>query len=72
MYKRQAVAHVNSAGSTSTGISGQVVDVGNPLDTTDTLKVLGLVERADNESAANAKILVLINEHFYKTTTAAA
>lgn len=55
-----------TAGSTATGQSGQQLDTTTITATTATggqLKIIELVERADNAFGANAKVHVLINEH---------
>ena len=57
------------AASTTTGMSAAVVDVGNPVESSAQFKIVGLVERADNEAAANMKVLVMVNEHLYKVAT---
>ena len=62
--------HVNTAGSSTTGRSKQELDSSDASGTsTATFRLLGLVKRADNAIGANAKWLVVANEHEYKTTT---
>jgi len=56
-------------GSTVTGLSKEEVDTSTCTTATANLRVLRFVPRADNEVGAYAKVEVLINEHFYKTTT---
>ena len=60
-----------AAGSATTGLSGMELDT-NTAATTNTLslKILGFVQRPDNEPAvANAKVLVRINLHELDYTT---
>lgn len=52
-----------AAGSTVSGLSGMELDSSTAAGATAQLRVLGLVQRADNEIGANAKWLVRINEH---------
>lgn len=61
-------------GSTTTGISGMEVDNGatTAMDTTATLpiKLVGFVPEVDNEfTSTNAKLEVMINDHFVKFGT---
>ena len=64
---------VVAAGSATTGMSGMEVDIESKLTTaTLQVKILGLVDRADNELAANAKLLVKINNHQYGSHTGTA
>lgn len=61
-----------ASGNTSTGASGMELDSSNVVATgtgSAQLRVLRLVNRADNEIGANAKWEVLINEHEHKSTT---
>ena len=59
---------VIGAGSTTTGASNMEIDTSSGTTTIATpLKVLGLVEREDNDvSSANARWLVMLNMHAYK------
>lgn len=64
---------VVAAGSTTTGFSG--VELNNATEaTTNTLdlKIVGLVNRADNAVGENAKWLVRINRHQYANQVAGA
>lgn len=62
--------HVNTAGSSTTGRSAQVLDSSDASGTsTAQWRLLGLVRRPDNVLGTNAKWLVVANEHEYKTTT---
>jgi hypothetical protein len=61
--------HVAGAGSTTTGISAHTLDSSSIVDTTAGFRIIGLVNRPDNEAGSYAKWLVMINEHSYKTTT---
>lgn len=56
-------------GSTITGLSREEVDTSTCTTATANLRVLRFVERPDNAVGNYAKVEVLINEHFYKTTT---
>ena len=56
-------------GSTVTGQSKMEVDTSTCTTATANLRILRFVPRADNEVGNYAKVEVLINEHFYKTTT---
>ena len=56
-------------GSTVTGLSKEEVDTSTCTTATANLRVLRFVPRPDNEVGNYAKVEVLINEHFYKTTT---
>ena len=60
---------VAAGADTTTGLSKQVVDVGNPVVAAGQFKVVGLVARADNEAASNMKIQVVINNPFLRNTT---
>ena len=57
------------AGSTATGISGMELDQTTLTAATAQLRILGLVNREDNELGLHAKLLCMINEHQYKTTS---
>lgn len=59
---------IAGSGSTDTALSGHELDSSSVVGTTAQFRILGLVDRADNEVGANAKWLVVINEHAYKTT----
>lgn len=60
---------VVSAGSTVTGKSGMELDTSTKVTTTAQLRIVGITDKEDNEFGANAKVLVMINEHEFKTTT---
>lgn len=61
---------VVGSGSTFTGRSGMQLDTSDVKTATAQLRILGFVQRADNEFAsANAKVRVMINEHELKSTT---
>lgn len=60
---------VATAGSATTGQSGMVLDSSDHKTATAQLRILGFVKRPDNAIGANAKVLVLINEHELKSTT---
>ncbi len=62
----------DAGGSTTTGQSGETVDFGT-LTTLNTaqLQVIGFTQRQDNAVAANAKLLVRINLHQYRSATGA-
>lgn len=65
--------HAVGTPSTSTGTSGAYIDFGTELSTaTLTLKILGFVNRPDNEIGANAKMFVKINNHQYNGGTGTA
>ena len=59
---------VVAAGSTVTGLSGMQLNTTTHVATTAQLRILGVVQSPDNAVSANAKLEVLINEHFYKAT----
>lgn len=61
--------HVAGAGSTTAGTSGHTLDSSGIGSVTAGLRIIGLVNRPDNEVGTYAKWLVMINEHAYKTTT---
>lgn len=56
-------------GSTLTGFSKEEVDTSTCTTATANLRVLRFVPKPDNAAGNFAKVEVLINEHFYKTTT---
>lgn len=56
------------AGSTAAGRSAMELDSSTAAATTAQLRILGFVQRPDNEIGANAKVLVMINEHELKST----
>lgn len=59
-----------TAGSTTTGLSAMELDSSDASGTAAAqLRLIGLVQRPDNEVGTNAKWLVAINEHSYKSTT---
>ena len=61
---------VVTAGSTTTGVSNMEVDSGTAGATTagTPVKLIGIVDKPDNTiGVANAKLLVTINMHTYKT-----
>lgn len=59
-----------TGGSTTTGTSATELDSSTHQTTSAQLRVLGFVQRADNEPASNyARVLVVINEHELKSTT---
>jgi hypothetical protein len=59
-----------AAGSASTGMSAMELDSSDASGTaTAQLRVIGLSQRPDNEVGVNAKWLVAINEHSFKSTT---
>lgn len=61
---------VVGSGSTFTGRSGMQLDTSDVKTATAQLRILGFVQRVDNEFAsANAKVRVMINEHELKSTT---
>jgi len=61
---------VYAAGSSTTGRSAVEIDSSDASGTaTAQLRVLGLAKRPNNALGTNAKWLVMINEHEYKTTT---
>lgn len=60
---------VVGSGSTTSGLSGMEADTSTKNTTSQQLRIVGLVQRPDNEIGTNAKILVMINEHERKTTT---
>lgn len=59
---------VATAGSSTTGISAEVLDTSSLLSTnTLQLKVLGLVKRPDNTIGTADKVNVLLNSHEFRT-----
>lgn len=56
-----------TAGNTTTGASGMTTGTTAPTTTNSLpLKIMGIVNRPDNESAAaSQKLLVMINQHYY-------
>lgn len=63
-----------AAGSTTTGASGVTLDVGTAATTaTLALRIVGFSQRVDNDpTAANAKVLVKINNHQLGSSTGVA
>ena len=59
---------VATAGSTTTGTSGMVLDSSDVKTTTAQIRILRLANRPDNVLGNYAKWLVRINEHIYRTT----
>lgn len=59
---------VVGSGSTTTGQSAMEIDSSTAVTTTANLRILRLVDRPDNVLGDNAKWLVMINEHVYRTT----
>ena len=58
------------AGSTTTGVSGVLLDSSDSTGTaTAQFRLLGLAKRSDNALGTSAKWLVLINEHEFKSAT---
>ena len=65
-------AYADAGGSTVTGQSGETVDIGSATTlNTAQLQIVGFSQRIDNEIGANAKMLVRINLHQYKSATGA-
>lgn len=62
---------VVGAGNTTTGQSGMEIDSSDKKTATAQLRILRLSNRSDNELGVNAKWLVLINEHVFKSTVGA-
>lgn len=61
---------VVGSGSTTTGLSAMQLDTSTVTTSSAQLRILGFVNRVDNEFAsANAKVRVMINEHELKATT---
>lgn len=66
-------SHAATAFNATVGISQQTIDMGTKATTAAlTLKILGFVNRVDNEIGASAKMHVLINNHQYKGSTGTA
>lgn len=64
---------VVGSGSTVTGLSGMQLDTSTAATTAALeLKILGFVNRPDNAIGANAKVLVMINNHKLKGGTGTA
>lgn len=57
-----------TAGSTSTGSSKHEVDITSPAATTAQVKILRLIDRADNALGQDAKIECMFEEHLLRTT----
>lgn len=57
------------SGSTVTGLSGMELDQTTLTTSTAQLRILGLSARADNDLGTHAKLICMINEHQYKTTS---
>jgi hypothetical protein len=68
------VDFVVAAGSTSTGLSNMEIDDSTEATTADEpLKIICAVDRADNDlSSANARWLVMFNQHAFKTDAGTA
>lgn len=62
---------VVAAGNTTTGQSGMEIDSSDVKTATAQLRILRLANRPDNALGDQAKWLVLINEHVFKSTTGA-
>lgn len=60
---------VVGSGSTTTGLSGMELDSSTAGTGSAQLRILGYVQRENNEVGANAALLVVINEHELKSTT---
>ena len=61
---------IAGSGSTVTGLSGAQLDTSTKATTaTLQLRILGFVQRPDNEIGANAKVLVSINLHSLNNST---
>jgi hypothetical protein len=66
-------SHANGTFNTTTGTSNATVDMGTKATTAAlTLKILGFVNRPDNEIGASAKVHVMINNHQFKGSTGTA
>lgn len=61
--------HIAGAGSTTTGRSAHQIDSSTQTAAAAGLRLLGIVDRPDNEAGNYAKWLVTINEHAFKTTS---
>lgn len=67
----QNANHADAGVNTSTGFSGETVNLGTAAVTsTLTLKIMDFVQAPDNEISANAKVLVKINNHQMAPATA--
>lgn len=61
---------VVGSGNATTGLSGMQVDSSTHVTTTAQVRLVGFVNRSDNViGSANAKMLVVINEHEFKSTS---
>lgn len=60
---------VVGAGNTFTGKSGMQLDSSDKKTATAQLRIISFVQRPDNVVGANAKVLVMINEHELKSAT---
>ncbi len=58
-----------AAGSTTTGYSGVMLDSSTHVTTVLPLRILGVLPKPDNLIGTNAKILVMLNDTEFKTTT---
>jgi len=69
----QNANHADAGGSTSTGQSGETVDLSTAATTaTLTLKILDFVQSPENEVSADAKLRVKINNHQLASGTGTA
>jgi hypothetical protein len=59
---------VVGSGSATTGLSAMELDSSTAVATTAQLRILGLAKRPDNAIGNQAKWLVMVNEHVFKTT----
>lgn len=67
------INHAVGTPSATTGNSGAYLDFGTEASTaTLTYKLIGFVQRPDNEVGASAKMLVTVNNHQYKGSTGTA
>jgi len=62
---------VVASGNTTSGNSGMELQSSSHVTSTAQLRILGFVQRPDNEIGANAKLLVRINEHELVTVSLA-
>jgi len=61
---------VVGSGSTITGVSAMQVDSSTHTASSAQVRILGFMRRADNTAAsANSKLLVMFNEHEFKSTS---
>lgn len=60
---------VVGSGNTVTGASGMEIDSSDTATAAGQVRIMGLVRRPDNAIGANAKWLVVINEHNLNATT---